>query len=98
MARLLSSLRTQWGPFAGDAFPGHLLPVQGVDSSALEAVATSFYSGTCIVSASTVCAIYDAASKLEAQSLSGACSTFVLSNLSADNCCIILNGALQFKQ
>lgn len=96
--RTLSFLIPAIFTITGDGFPGTLLPVQGVDSNALEAVTSSFYSGSCNVTASNVSAIYDTAVKLEAQSLAEACRSFVISSLTADNCCAILSGAMAFKQ
>jgi hypothetical protein len=60
-------------------------------------VAGSFHSGTCLVSASTVAPIFDAAAKLEAQSLAEACESWVHGGLTPDNCCTMLQGALLYK-
>ena len=74
---------------------GKLLPVQGVDSDALEAIIRSFYTGNCPVSASSVCAVFDAASKLEVAAVEGACKQMVQSALGAGDCVTVLEQALK---
>lgn len=50
-------------------YSGQHLPVSGVDSAALEAVVSSFYTGQCSVSIDSVVGIHDAACKLEVADL-----------------------------
>ncbi|GAX74905.1 hypothetical protein CEUSTIGMA_g2351.t1 [Chlamydomonas eustigma] len=79
-------------------FQGDHLPVQGVDSTALELIINSFYSGTCPVTTHSLPAIYDAASKLEAKSLAEECQNFLfMGHLNADNCCTLLHGCFLYK-
>jgi hypothetical protein len=52
------------GILTGD-FAGQELPVQGVDSEALEAVIRFFYTGECPITVSTAVPLLDAAIKLE---------------------------------
>ena len=76
---------------------GNLLPVQGVDSHALEAVVTSWYRGTVVVSPTTIAAVFDAASKLESLSVAEECKVWLAGGLTVDNCCTVLQGVLVFK-
>ncbi len=71
--------------------------MSGVDSAALEAVISSFYSGECPVSIDTVCAVHDAASKLEVPDLLQSCVTYVSTSLSSDNVSSIMGQAQQLK-
>ncbi|GAX76145.1 hypothetical protein CEUSTIGMA_g3589.t1 [Chlamydomonas eustigma] len=76
-------------------FHGDHLPVQGVDSSALEQIIHSFYSGICSVSCHTIPAIYDAARMLMVSSLTEECQNFVdRVEMNADSCCTLLEGCL----
>ncbi|GAX84352.1 hypothetical protein CEUSTIGMA_g11774.t1 [Chlamydomonas eustigma] len=61
---------------SGD-FAGQELPVQGVDSEALETVIRFFYTGECPITVSTAVPLLDAAIKLEVAGLSSACEQFV---------------------
>lgn len=63
-------------PHAGE-FAHQELPVQGVDSEALETVIRFFYTGECPITVASAVPILDAAIKLEVPGLVGACENFV---------------------
>lgn len=76
---------------------GPVLPVEGVDATSLEAVVSSFYTGECPVTTSTVAGILDAAIKLEVTALIEACANFVRTTISPDNCCTLLESSIKYR-
>ncbi len=79
---------------AGDA-TGKELPIQGVDSNALETVIGFFYRGEVLLTVNTVVPVYDVCLKLEVPGLAAACEQFVQQALSVGTCCIFLEAAVQ---
>ncbi|KAG2447068.1 hypothetical protein HYH02_007819 [Chlamydomonas schloesseri] len=73
---------------------GKELPIQGVDSAALELVISSFYHGECRLTPTTVVPVYDVCLKLEVPGLTTACEQYLQRSMSADTCCIYLEAAL----
>ncbi|PNW88053.1 hypothetical protein CHLRE_01g012200v5 [Chlamydomonas reinhardtii] len=73
---------------------GKELPIQGVDSEALELVLSSFYRGECKLTPTTVVPIYDVCLKLEVPGLTSACEQFLQRSMGPDTCCMYLEAAL----
>ncbi|GIL72369.1 hypothetical protein Vretimale_4149 [Volvox reticuliferus] len=78
-------------------FTGAKLPVQGVDSDALDTLIDSFYTGECPLTLATAASIYDAAVKLEVNGLPNAVEQFVSASLTPNNACLLLDRALSTK-
>ncbi|GLI68681.1 hypothetical protein VaNZ11_013167, partial [Volvox africanus] len=78
-------------------FTGAKLPVQGVDSDALDTLIDSFYTGECPLTLATAASIYDAAVKLEVNGLPNAVEQFVSASLTPNNACLLLDRALTTK-
>ncbi|GLC72495.1 hypothetical protein PLESTF_001253700 [Pleodorina starrii] len=78
-------------------FTGSKLPVQGVDSDALDTLIDSFYTGECPLTLATAASIYDAAVKLEVNGLPGAVEQFLSASLTPSNACLLLDRAMNTK-
>lgn len=76
---------------------GQELPVDGVESGALELILRFFYTGECPITVPSVLSTYDVAVKLEVQGLSGACEVFIKAALSPNTCAAFLDQALKMK-
>ncbi|PNG99462.1 hypothetical protein TSOC_014758, partial [Tetrabaena socialis] len=74
---------------------GKELPVQGVDSAALETVLGYFYRGECLLSPATAVPIYDVCLKLEVPGLSAACEQYIQTNMNPHTCPVFLDAAVQ---
>eukprot|EP00798_Chlamydomonas_sp_ICE-L_P014227 gene14227-20199_t len=78
------------------AFTGCKLPIQGVDSDALETLISSLYSGQCPMTVDSVVAVCDAAAKLGLPSLVDATLRFISEGCELVNCCTpLLRDALR---
>eukprot|EP00798_Chlamydomonas_sp_ICE-L_P019759 gene19759-26453_t len=100
----ISALVSRTGSFKeifgsnASAFTGCKLPIQGVDSAALETLISSLYSGQCPVTVDTVVAVCDAAAKLGVPSLVDATLRFISEGCDLDNCCTpLLRDALHLS-
>ncbi|GIL92605.1 hypothetical protein Vretifemale_20120 [Volvox reticuliferus] len=78
----------------GDA-TGKELPIQGVDSVALESVIGFFYSGECLLTPATVIPIYDVCLKLEIPGLAAGCEQYLRQNLTPQTCSTFLEASVQ---
>ncbi|KXZ48990.1 hypothetical protein GPECTOR_24g280 [Gonium pectorale] len=81
---------------SGD-FTNARLPVQGVDSDALDSLLESCYTGECGLSLASAAAVYDAAVKLEVTGLAPAIEQFVGGGLSPPTVVPMLERALGVK-
>ncbi len=68
-----------------------------MDSAALEAVVSSFYTGECPVSLETVVAVHDAANKLEVPDLLQSCMAYIQQAVSLGNVCTLYSQAHALK-
>ncbi|GIL59960.1 hypothetical protein Vafri_14603 [Volvox africanus] len=78
----------------GDA-TGKELPIQGVDSLALESVVSFFYCGECLLTPATVVPIYDVCLKLEVPGLAAGCEQYLRQNLTPQTCSTFLEASVQ---
>ncbi|GLI61733.1 hypothetical protein VaNZ11_004159 [Volvox africanus] len=78
----------------GDA-TGKELPIQGVDSVALESVVSFFYSGECLLTPATVIPIYDVCLKLGVPGLAAGCEQYLRQNLTPQTCSTFLEASVQ---
>ncbi|KXZ41683.1 hypothetical protein GPECTOR_322g32 [Gonium pectorale] len=78
----------------GDA-TGKELPIQGVDSEALESVVRFFYCGECLLSTATVVPIHDVCLKLEVPGLGAGCEAYVQQSLNPATCMTYLGAAVR---
>ncbi|KAL6747288.1 hypothetical protein V8C86DRAFT_1345645 [Haematococcus lacustris] len=95
-ARLRALLEVS-GP--GAAIPQQLeVPVQGVDSNAMQAVLGFFYTQQLVLSPGSVLAVLDCVVKLEVASVISACERFIQTVLSPSTCPVLLDQSLLFQQ
>ncbi|MEW5299088.1 MAG: hypothetical protein WDW36_002137 [Sanguina aurantia] len=76
---------------------GQELPVDGVESGALELILRFFYTGECPITIPSVLSTYDVAVKLEVQGLSQACEAFLKVALNPSTCAAFLDQSLKMK-